>query len=294
MSGTLKYTDVKPEKMSFSTFKGYTLVKYMNNDMFIQSPWINIFAYGIPRKGQFNQTDNSRKCLKVPLDEKIPEVSDFVNILKEIDSKMTSNEFQDMFLGDNKDKFEYSSIYKESQTKERPSYIKLKLATENDSEQTIKTSLYKTNSNNERELITGVTNIDDFAKVVGFRSDVRFIFKVVRVWSQPPTLKNPTYGLTLKVTKIEVQSKEKGTEEGDFIDDSPSEKKVAHFVISSEESDGSDQEADIADGDEDDLCKKVNYRLEKVKAKQSPRTPQKREYIDRGFNDGGDIYTKGH
>ena len=267
MSGTLKYTDVKPEKMSFSTFKGYTLVKYMYNDLFIQSPWINIFAYGIPRKGQFNQTDNSRKCLKVPLDEKIPEVSDFVNILKEIDSKMTSNEFKEKFLGDSKDKFEYSSIFKESQTKERPSYIKLKLATENDIEQTIKTRLYKTDSSNKRELITGLTNIDDFAKVVSFRSDIRFIFKVVRVWSQPPTLKNPTYGLTLKVTKIEVQSREKSKEgsEGEFVDDSPSEKKVAHFVISSEESDGSDQEADIADDDEDDLCKKVNSRSKSPK-----------------------------
>ena len=263
MSGTLKYTDVRPEKMSFSTFKGYTLVKYMYNYLFIQSPWINIFAYGIPRKDKFHQTDSSRKCLKVPLDEEIPVVSDFVEMLKEMDSKMTSNEFKERFLGDSKDKFEYSSIFKESQTKERPSYIKLKLATENDSEQTIKTILYKTDSSNKREEIIGVTNIDDFAKVVGFRSDIRFIFKVVRVWSQPPTLKNPTYGLTLKVTKIEVKSREKGNEgsEGEFVDDSPNEKKVAHFVISSEESDGSDQEADLADDSiEDDLCKKVNDR----------------------------------
>ena len=117
MSGTLKYTDVKPEKMSFSTFKGYTLVKYTNNDLFIQSPWINIFAYGIPRKDKFNQTDNSRKCLKVPLDEKIPEVSDFVNILKEIDSKMTSNEFKEKFLGDSKDKFEYQAFSKKAKPK---------------------------------------------------------------------------------------------------------------------------------------------------------------------------------
>jgi hypothetical protein len=80
-------------------------------------------------------------------------------------------------------------------------------------------------------------------------------------------LKNPTYGLTLKVTKIEVKSREKGNEgsEGEFVDDSLNEKKVAHFVISSEESDGSDQEADIADGDEDDLCKKVNSRSKSPK-----------------------------
>ena len=73
MSSTLKYSDVKPEKIAFSKFKGHTLIRYTNNDLIIQSPWLNLSAYGIPRKDKYNQTENSRKYIKIPLDPVNPE-----------------------------------------------------------------------------------------------------------------------------------------------------------------------------------------------------------------------------
>ena len=48
------------------------------------------------------------------------------------------------------------------------------------------------------------------------------------MWSQPSTLKNPTYGLTLKLHKIEVKEKTHHNITGEFID-------VERFDISSDE-----------------------------------------------------------
>ena len=48
------------------------------------------------------------------------------------------------------------------------------------------------------------------------------------MWSQPSTLRNPTYGLSLKLTKIEVKEKETIDNVGEFID-------TEHFNISSDE-----------------------------------------------------------
>jgi hypothetical protein len=253
---TLKYLDVKPEKMTFTKFKGFTLVRYTNNNLIIQSPWINLYAYGIPRKDKYTQTENSRKYIKVPLDPEDPEVNTFINMLKAIDSRMVTSEIKEEILDNNHEKYEYSSMFKESQTPGRPSYLKLKLNTSNDEDQVIKTNLYQTSDDNKREEVTGVTNIDDFAKVVSFKSNIRFIFRIVRCWSQAPNLKNPGYGLTLKVTKIEVKGKSESTEfnNGDFIDDDAIavEKGVAKYELAS---DGSD--------DEDEYCKKVNSSLAK-------------------------------
>jgi len=269
MSSTLKYSDVKPEKIAFSKFKGHTLIRYKNNDLIIQSPWLNLSAYGIPRKDQYNKTENSRKYIKVPLDPANPEISIFIDMLKGIDSQMVSETFTKEFLGENHAKYEYSNIFRESQTEGRQAYVKLKLDTQFNEEQTIKTKIYKTKENNERQEIKGLSTMDDFSKVVSFRSDIRVIFKVVKCWTQAPNLKNPSYGLTLKATKIEVKDKETNEgSEGEFIDDS-----IEQYDISSDGSEikitekeietwGNKSEVPDTDGsdNEDDLCKKINNR----------------------------------
>jgi hypothetical protein len=287
MSSTLKYSDVKPEKIAFSKFKGHTLIRYKNNDLIIQSPWLNLSAYGIPRKDKYNQTENSRKHIKIPLDPANQEVSKFIDMLKDIDKQMVNKTFTEQFLGESHAKYEYSNIFRESQTEGRQAYIKLKLDTQFNEEQIIKTKIYKTKENNERQEIKGLSTMDDFSKVVSFRSDIRVIFKVVKCWTQAPNLKNPSYGLTLKATKIEVKDKEEHNEgsEGDFIDDS-----IEQYDISSDDSeikitekemetwgDKSNPEPDTDGSDnEDDLCKKVNSR----KKSKSPL----HKYTDRGFN----------
>jgi hypothetical protein len=297
MSATLKYSEVNSSKISFATLKGYTLIKYDNNELCIQSPWINLFFYGIPRKDKFNPTDNSRKCIKIPLDLQDPEVIVFVDMLKDIDAKMGSTEVRKAFLGDNSEKFEYSSMFKESQTENRPSNIKLKLDTEHDDDLTIKTRLYKTKINKngsvERQLIQGVTNIDDFSNIVAFKSDIRFIFKIIRCWSQAPNIKNPTYGLTLKVTKIEVKAKsEEEHYDVEFIDDvvipANGHQSVSTMVLDDQtvaamlaivKNDFEDNpkhydiSSDGSGNSEDDLCKKINgAKLVKRKTIKSHKT----------------------
>jgi len=57
------------------------------------------------------------------------------------------------------------------------------------------------------------------------------------VWSQPATLKNPTYGLTLKLHKIEVKDKPRHSINSGFIDDDDDDtvKNTQHFNMSSDD-----------------------------------------------------------
>ena len=57
--------------------------------------------------------------------------------------------------------------------------------------------------------------MDDVAKAIPYKSDVRFIFKMVRVWSQA-SLKG--YGVILKLRKIQVRKNTKIDINDDFID----------------------------------------------------------------------------
>ena len=140
---------------------------------------------------------------------------------------INTNEFRKEHLGEKHDKYLYHPMLGEKENK--PNSIKFKAAITKDEEQHIKTLLYKTlevKGKIERTLIDKPT-VDDFIKHIPYRSDVRCIFQIVRMWSQP-SLRNPTYGLSLKLTKIEVKEKETIDNVGEFID-------TEHFNISSDE-----------------------------------------------------------
>ena len=117
-----------------------------------------------------------------------------------------------------------------SDKENKPDAIKFKFGLERNEKQDITTLLYITKEEDttiERSLITD-PSIDDFIKYIPFKSTVRCIFQIVKIWTQPSTLKTPTYGLTLKVIKIEVKEKLNDKLSCDFID-------AERFDISSEE-----------------------------------------------------------
>ena len=220
---TLNYTNVISEKITFEKYKELLLVKYESKPLLIQTPWLNINAFGMPRRDKYHTTDDQLKNIHLPIDNE-----EFKKLIQSIDNTINTDEFRKEHLGDKYEKYAYHTMLVEKENK--PSSIKFKFSTTRDEKQDILTLLYKTlekKGNIERTLIDKPT-IDDFIKNIPYRSDVRCIFQIVRMWSQPSTLKNPTYGLTLKLHKIEVKEKAHHNIVGEFID-------VECFDISSDE-----------------------------------------------------------
>ena len=66
----------------------------------IQLPPIDLDMYGIPSKCDFYKEDWQRMFLKLPLNQKNPEVKDLtVNFLMKLDAKLSSDKLKETVLG---------------------------------------------------------------------------------------------------------------------------------------------------------------------------------------------------
>ena len=90
-------------------------------------------------------------------------------------------------------------------------YIKVKLDTSYPDNQ-ILTEVWHSGDGTKAQC--QIDNIDDFALCVPFKSDIRMIVKVVKLW-----VINKKYGLTIKLKKIEVKPLESNAKQIDFIED---------------------------------------------------------------------------
>ena len=227
MNNTLNFLDVKVEAITFKTFKDFILVNHDGVPLLIQTPYMELYSFGMPRRDKYHTTDEQLQNIKIPIENE-----EFKEMIKAIDKRMSDEEFKKKYLGDKHEKYSYHSILAEKENK--PDAFKIKFALKRNESQDIETLLYTTKETKgkiERTLIDKPT-IDDFIKYIPFRSTVRCIFQIVRVWTQPVTLKTPAYGLALKLIKIEVKEKPESKFNCEFVDE---EINVEHFDISTEE-----------------------------------------------------------
>ena len=142
------------------------MFQYQNKtNNFIQSPWIELSHYGIPRKDKYHETEASRLYLKAPITD-----SEFVQFFESLDTSLQTEEFKQKHLGEKYNKYQYTPILRQSITEGYPPYIKLKLDVEG---AIIKTKIYK-KVNGRREVIPCKT-IDDVYLNVPYMSDVVLI-----------------------------------------------------------------------------------------------------------------------
>jgi len=224
--------------------------------LFLQSPWIKLFTYGVPRLGEYYKTDADRSHLRVPFDLSIPEVAAFVAKMKEIDEKFGSPEMMEIMLGKKAKKYKYQSVFREGQdqtTNEsdddddddeketkvkdsapRPPYMKIKLDMswpDNDVKTQVFNSVLDPTSNKRvRTKIENIKSIDDFANVVRYLSNVRLMFRPVKFWAHQLTKKDPQCGIVFKLLKVEVEPNKSSNsmykqiyENDNFIDDDDDE-----------------------------------------------------------------------
>lgn len=208
MSGsTVRFGDVCVEKLVCSNYKNLQMIRYYDEPLLVQSPWIHLTHYGIPKTDKFNTTEESRRYLRVPLHD---DDDDFTVFIKKLDEFFGSDEFRNKYLDDKQQKFQYFKLFKESSNEKYPPSLKLKMDVKDND---IKTVIF--NHEPKADVGINVKNMDDVAKAIPYKSDVRFLFKVHRLWIQP-SMKG--YGVILKLRRIQVRKSNVSGNNEEFID----------------------------------------------------------------------------
>ncbi len=217
-----KFEAPKPEENDRSMGQLISYPSYNGGSLYLQLPWVKLFTYGIPRLGEYYKTDADRAHLRVPLDLSIPEIADFVNKIKAVDAKFSSDEYKEKLFGKKAKKYTYSPIYREGQAQEddsdeeeskkpkapRPPYVKLKFDLtwpDKKVKTTVFESILNTTTNKRDRKKIEVSSIDDMANALRYMSTVRPISRCVKLWAHNDKKKDPQYGLSFKLIKVEVE-----------------------------------------------------------------------------------------
>ncbi len=82
---------------------------------------------------------------------------------------------------------------------------KFKFGKDASEEQALTTNVFKSSVKEDGTIVRTECNfatIDELSQQICFKSDIRFIFKVSKIWKQPDTVRAPLYGAKLKIMKI--------------------------------------------------------------------------------------------
>lgn len=233
---TVKYTDVNVASLGFTPFdednqrsKGQKIafIRYINpktnteGPLIIQLPWIHMKSGGVPKLGEYFSDDSQRSFVKVPIDLSLPEMQQLADLFKNIDKMLDSDDFRKKTFGAKASKYVYQPSFRipleddDDNNKDKKKnygpkhpYIKLKIDTTYPDNQ-IKTILFSSTMDNGKRVrnkIENVKSIDDFASHVCWMSRIHPIVRPVKLWAQNPSKKDPTYGLTFKIIKVEVEA----------------------------------------------------------------------------------------
>jgi len=301
---TTNFTEVETSRLSFTdleenkTSKGQKIAypRYNNpqlgegSQLYIQYPWILLNQYGIPRLGEYYSDDSQRSFIKIPLDQSIPEIKAFSELLKSIDEKLSTDEFKKKTLGPKGDKYVYQPIFRlPLEDEEAPKskdkkdygpkhpYMKIKFDTSYPDNK-IRTIVYNSvleNGKRVRTKLENVNTVDDMVNSLPFLSRIRPISRPVKLWAQPPSKKDPTYGLTFKLIKVEVEpsatknSNYKQYSDADAFLDSDEEEPVGPTKQTKQTTEPVKQTVvatvDSDDSDDSDVVQPVTKKVAQVK-----------------------------
>jgi len=223
----------KGQKIAYPRYDHPTLGA--DQRIYIQFPSIKLITYGVPRAGEYYQTENARAFIKLPLDLALSEIQQLVDKMKAIDTHFSSQEFAEKLLGKKWNKYTYQSIFREVivdedddqkskvkgkyENKIKYPYMKLKLDTDYESDKVITKVFRKDTINGEKKRteISPFNNLDEFTKVVSWQSTIRPIAMMTKFWVQPITNKNPSWGVTFKIKKMEVELAQKSNAGNSFM-----------------------------------------------------------------------------
>ena len=104
---TLKYNNVEIDFIKGNIYKNQLLINYKNERLNIQTNWITLSHYGVPKCDKFHTTEESRRYLQIPLNDE-----SFTKFIKSLDNSSSDN-FKNQFLDVKQQNFNYIPILKE-------------------------------------------------------------------------------------------------------------------------------------------------------------------------------------
>lgn len=288
----VKYTDFVPSNLKFTkmTAGAKGLISYIdyvdpssgkNKKLLLQGPFIEMKQGGIPRNDEWHVDEKSRMKMTFPLDDSIPEIKEFADRIKEIDSILCSEQFKTETLGPKGSKYKYSEAYRvpmeqDEETKaknkgkdQKLPYLTARIDTSYPDGK-IKTTIFPSSLNEQGQrvresAIDSFESIDDFAQYVPYkRCMVRPVLQPFKVWAKAANMKDPDYGISFKVVKLEVEitSQTSGALPESFL-------KADSFLDSDD--DEEDKKTSYAS-----VTKKVMTTPEQKKEKDVPLAPTKK------------------
>ena len=66
---SVKFSDVEFDKITANKYLQHLLVNYENKRFLIQTDWMTLTHYGIPKNDKFHPTEESRRYLQIPLND---------------------------------------------------------------------------------------------------------------------------------------------------------------------------------------------------------------------------------
>ena len=119
---TLKYNDVEIDFIKGNIYKNKLLINYKNERLNIQTNWITLSHYGVPKSDKFHTTEESRIYLQIPLNND----DNFTKFIQSLDNHFSSDNLKKQFLDVKQQNFNYIPILKEGK-ENYPSSMKFKI-----------------------------------------------------------------------------------------------------------------------------------------------------------------------
>ena len=202
----VNFSFTPPKENNYIKGMSLSYPKYENHkEVCLQSPWILLNKYGIPKINQYNKTDEDRTYIKLPL-EPNNETINFIEYFKNLDNKFNTPEFRkNMKIND---KYIYIPIIKNN---DKTQSMNIKFKTDYETKN-ILTKVFIEDAPIEFD------NINELSKIISLNCKIRCVMRVSKLWVSSSLKK---YGLTYEMLRCQIIEKsdvgEESSEEFNFL-----------------------------------------------------------------------------
>jgi hypothetical protein len=200
----MKYDNVEIDKIKGVMYKDHLLINYRNERLNIQTNWITLSHYGVPKSDKYHTTEESRRYLQIPL---FPD-DNFTKFIQSLDNHFSSDNFKKQFLEEKQQIFNYIPILKEGKA-DYPASMKIKIDFYND--KYLSEVYHKTDD--KGNVKCDLNTMNDIKRCIPYKSEIKIIFRINKLWFM-----SENYGVQLKMVKVLIKNiQNKEIENIDFL-----------------------------------------------------------------------------
>ncbi len=188
---TMKYDNVEIDKIKGVMYKDHLLINYNNERLNIQTNWLLLSHYGIPKADKYHTTEESRRYIQIPLNND----DNFTKFIQALDNHFSSDYFKKQFLDEKQQNFNYIPVLKEGKAA-YPSFMEIKIYFYND--KYLSEIYHKDDKDNIK---CDLNCMNDIKKAIPYKSDIKIIFRINKLWFM-----SKNYGVQIKLVKVLIKN----------------------------------------------------------------------------------------